>query len=123
MAIKFSRQKAAPFVYLLQKIFFRMTLFSFFLFMFISLLYAAGNFQGFLDTTQALILQALIYISITLLFFSCLSILISVLDTFLSRYISRRKIYAMGLYALSILISATVMVAARTILALAAGTE
>ena len=74
MAIKFSRKDAAPFVYLLQKIFFRMTLFSFFIFVSTSLLYAAGNFQGFLDTTQAFILQTLIYIAITLLFFSCLSI-------------------------------------------------
>ncbi len=123
MAVKFSRKEAAPFVYLLQKIFFRMTLFSFFVFMSLSLLYAAGNFQGFLDTTQAFILQTLIYISITLLFFSVLSILINVLDTFLSRYISRKKIVAMGLYFLSILLAATVMVAARTILALAAGTE
>ena len=123
MAIKFSRQKAAPFVYLLQKIFFRMTLFSFLIFISLSLLYAAGNFQKFLDSTQAFILQTLIYISITLLFFSVLSILINVLDTFLSRYISRKKIIAMGLYVLSILLAATVMVAARTILALAAGTE
>ena len=123
MAVKFSRKEAAPFVYLLQKIFFRMTLFSFFVFMSLSLLYAAGNFQGFLDTTQAFILQTLIYISITLLFFSVLSILINVLDTFLSRYISRKNIVAMGLYFLSILLAATVMVAARTILALAAGTE
>lgn len=123
MAIKFSRKDAAPFVYLLQKIFFRMTLFSFFIFVSTSLLYAAGNFQGFLDTTQAFILQTLIYIAITLLFFSCLSILINVLDTFLSRYISRKKIVAMGLYILSVLLSTTVMVAARAILALSAGTE
>ncbi len=123
MAIKFSRQKAAPFVYLLQKIFFRMTLFSFFLFMSLSVLYMAGNYQGFLDATQANILQSLIYISITLIFFSTLSILSSILDTFLSRYISKKKIISMGFYIFSVLSSSTVMIAARTILALAEGTD
>ena len=123
MATKIPKTKIAPFVYLLQKIFFRMTLFSFLIFVSLTLLYAAGNFQKFLDSTQAFILQSLIYMAITLLFFSVLSILSSVLDTFLSRYISRKKIVAMGLYALSLLLSATVMVAARAILALAAGTE
>ena len=123
MAVKFTRQDAAPFVYLLQKIFFRMTLFSFFIFLSLALLYAAGNFQGFLDSTQSFILQSLIYISITLMFFSILSIATNILDTFLSRYISRKKIIAMGLYFLSIISSTTVLVAARAILALAAGTE
>lgn len=123
MAIKFSSQKAAPFVYLLQKIFFRMTLFSFFLFMSLSVLYMAGNYQGFLDATQANILQSLIYISITLIFFSTLSILSSILDTFLSRYISKKKIISMGFYIFSVLSSSTVMIAARTILALAEGTN
>ena len=123
MQIKFQSSSLAPFVYLLQKIFFRMTLLSFFIFTLLGLLYAAGNYQFFLDSTQAFILQSLIYISITLLFFAGLSILTSVMDTFLSRYISKKKIVSMGFYILSVLLSVTVMLAARTILALAAGTE
>ena len=123
MQIKIPKARIAPFVYLLQKIFFRMTLFSFFIFISLTLLYAAGNFQKFLDSTQASVLQSLIFIAITLMFFSALSIATSVLDTFLSRIISRRKIIAMGFYALSVLVSGTVMVAARTVLTLAAGTE
>lgn len=89
----------------------------------LSVLYMAGNYQGFLDATQANILQSLIYISITLIFFSILSILSSILDTFLSRYISKKKIISMGFYILSVLSSSTVMIAARTILALAEGTD
>ena len=123
MQIKIPKARIAPFVYLLQKIFFRMTLFSFFVFMSLSVLYMAGNYQGFLDATQANILQSLIYISITLIFFSILSILSSILDTFLSRYISKKKIISMGFYILSVLSSSTVMIAARTILALAEGTD
>ncbi len=123
MQIKFSKISVAPFVYLLQKIFFRMTLFAFMLFTCLAILYIAGNYQNFLDSTQAFILQSLIYISITLLFFSVLSILSSVLDTFLSRYISKKKIISMGFYILSLLLSGTSIIAARTILVLAAGTE
>ncbi len=123
MQIKLSKMSVAPFVYLLQKIFFRMTLFTFILFLSLALLYVAGNFQAFLDSTQAFVLQSLIYISITLLFFSVLSISSSVLDTFLSRYISKKKIISMGFYILSLLLSATSIIAARTILVLAAGTE
>lgn len=89
----------------------------------LSVLYMAGNYQGFLDATQANILQSLIYISITLIFFSTLSILSSILDTFLSRYISKKKIISMGFYIFSVLSSSTVMIAARTILALAEGTD
>lgn len=89
----------------------------------LSVLYMAGNYQGFLDATQANILQSLIYISITLIFFSTLSILSSILDTFLSRYISKKKIISMGFYIFSVLSSSTVMIAARTILALAEGTN
>lgn len=66
-------------------------------------------------------MQSLIYISITLLFFASLSILTSVMDTFLSRYISKKKIISMGFYILSVLLAVTVMLAARTILALADG--
>lgn len=91
------------------------------IFLSLALLYAAGNFQNFLDSTQAFILQTLIYISITLLFFAGLSILTSVMDTFLSRYISKKKIISMGFYILSVLLAVTVMLAARTILALAEG--
>ena len=123
MQAKNLKKRITPFVYLLQKIFFRMTLFSFFIFISLSLLYVAGNYQKFMDSTQSYILQNLIYIAITLLFFSALSIATSVLDTFLSRIISRRKIFAMGFYALSILISTTIMFAARAVLALSAGAE
>lgn len=123
MQTKIIKARIAPFVYLLQKIFFRMTLFSFLIFISLSLLYAAGNFQKFLDATQAFILQNLIYIAITLGFFSLLSVLTSIVDTFLSRIISKRKILAMGFYSLNILLASTVLIAARTILALAAGTE
>ncbi|MCR5045983.1 MAG: hypothetical protein K6A42_05355 [Treponema sp.] len=121
MAVKFSRKSAAPFVYLLQKIFFRMTLFSFLLFLSLTLLYVAGNFQGFLDATQTRILRSLIYISITLLFFAVLSIASSLLDTFLSKYISKKKIISMGFYIFSLLLSVTAIVAARTVLVLASG--
>ena len=99
-----------------------MTLFSFLLFSSLILLYIAGNFQNFLDSTQTGILQSLIYIAITLMFFSFLAIFTSVLDTFLSRYISKKKIISMGFYILSLLSSVTVLVAARTILVLASGT-
>ncbi len=111
----------APLVYLLQKIFFRMTLFSFFLFVSLTLLYGAGNYQEFLDSSQIMILKSLIFISITLFFFAATSIIFTIMDTLFSRFYSMKKTAAIIFYAVSIILSALAMIAGRAILVLAAG--
>ncbi len=121
MQFKFSKLRVAPFVYLLQKIFFRMTVFSFMLTVSLALLYWAGNKQEFLDQSQAFVLQSLIYLSITLLFVAFFAIAFMVLDTILSRYTFVKKIVTLVFYIFCILLSTAIVLLARTVLVLASG--
>ncbi len=122
MQIKFSKLRLAPFVYLMQKIFFRMAVFSFMLVVSLALLYIAGNNQEFLDQSQAFILQSLIYLSITLIFAALLATVFMVLDSILSKFTFTKKIITLVFYIICILLSTAIVLSARTVLVLAEGT-
>lgn len=122
MQIKFSKLRLAPFVYLMQKIFFRMAVFSFMLVVSLALLYIAGNNQEFLDQSQAFILQSLIYLSITLIFSALLATVFMVLDSILSKFTFTKKIITLVFYIICILLSTAIVLSARTVLVLAEGT-
>lgn len=122
MQIKFSKLRLAPFVYLMQKIFFRMAVFSFMLVVSLALLYIAGNNQEFLDQSQAFILQSLIYLSITLIFASILATVFMVLDSILSKFTFTKNIITLVFYIICILLSTAIVLSARTVLVLAEGT-
>ena len=122
MQIKFSKLRIAPFVYLMQKIFFRMAVFSFMLVVSLALLYMAGNTQEFLDHSQAFILQSLIYLSITLIFAALLATIFMVLDSILSKFTFTKKIITLIFYIICIMLSIAIVLAARTVLVLAEGT-
>lgn len=122
MQIKFSKLRLAPFVYLMQKIFFRMAVFSFMLVVSLALLYIAGNNQEFLDQSQAFILQSLIYLSITLIFAALLATIFMVLDSILSKFTFTKKIITLVFYIICILLSTAIVLSARTVLVLAEGT-
>lgn len=122
MQIKFSKLRIAPFVYLMQKIFFRMAVFSFMLVVSLALLYMAGNTQEFLDQSQAFILQSLIYLSITLIFAALLATIFMVLDSILSKFTFTKKIITLIFYIICIILSTAIVLAARTVLVLAEGT-
>ena len=122
MQIKFSKLRLAPFVYLMQKIFFRMAVFSFMLVVSLTLLYIAGNNQEFLDQSQAFILQSLIYLSITLAFSAILATIFMVLDSILSKFTFTKKIITLVFYIICILLSTAIVLSARTVLVLAEGT-
>ena len=122
MQIKFSKLRLAPFVYSMQKIFFRMAVFSFMLVVSLALLYIAGNNQEFLDQSQAFILQSLIYLSITLIFAALLATVFMVLDSILSKFTFTKKIITLVFYIICILLSTAIVLSARTVLVLAEGT-
>ena len=122
MQIKLSKLRLAPFVYLMQKIFFRMAVFSFMLTISLALLYIAGNTQNFLDQSQAFILQSLIYISITLAFAAVLATVFMVLDSVLSKYTFVKKIITLVFYIICGILSVVIVLSARTVLVLAEGT-
>ena len=122
MQIKFSKLRIAPFVYLMQKIFFRMAVFSFMLVVSLALLYIAGNTQEFLDQSQAFILQSLIYLSITLIFAALLATVFMVLDSILSKFTFTKKIITLVFYIICIILSIAIVLSARTVLVLAEGT-
>lgn len=122
MQIKFSKLRIAPFVYLMQKIFFRMAVFSFMLVVSLALLYIAGNNQEFLDQSQAFILQSLIYLSITLAFSAILATIFMVLDSILSKFTFTKKIITLVFYIICIMLSTAIVLSARTVLVLAEGT-
>ena len=122
MQIKFSKLRLAPFVYLMQKIFFRMAVFSFMLVVSLALLYIAGNNQEFLDQSQAFILQSLIYLSITLAFSAILATIFMVLDSILSKFTFTKKIITLVFYIICIMLSTAIVLSARTVLVLAEGT-
>lgn len=122
MQIKFSKLRLAPFVYLMQKIFFRMAVFSFMLVVSLALLYMAGNTQEFLDQSQAFILQSLIYLSITLIFAALLATIFMVLDSILSKFTFTKKIITLVFYIICIILSTAIVLAARTVLVLSEGT-
>ena len=122
MQIKFSKLRLAPFVYLMQKIFFRMAVFSFMLVVSLALLYIAGNNQEFLDQSQAFILQSLIYLSITLIFAALLATVFMVLDSILSKFTFTKKIITLVFYIICVILSVAIALSARTVLVLAEGT-
>ncbi|MBR5964957.1 MAG: hypothetical protein IK015_02415 [Treponema sp.] len=122
MQIKLSKVRLAPFVYLMQKIFFRMAVFSFMLVVSLALLYIAGNTQEFLDKSQAFILQSLIYLSITLIFAAILATIFMVLDSILSKFTFTKKIITLVFYIICIILSLAIVLSARTVLVLAEGT-
>lgn len=119
--IKFRKTEVASLVYFLSKILFRMTIFSLFLFLSLGLLYTAGNYQQFLDSSQELLLRAQIFISITLFFFAFISIVISALDCVLSHFFNYKKTLAFIFYFACLVLSAAVMLLSRALLVLSSG--
>ncbi len=121
MKPKVFRIRFAPFVYLMQRILFRMTLFSFLLLLSSALLYVAGNFQRFLDSSQAFILREAMSVAVTLFFFSVASIVVTILDSVFSKFFSWTKVVFLVFYVFCIALSAASVIIARGILALSAG--
>lgn len=121
MKPKVFRIRFAPFVYLMQRIFFRMTLFAFLLLISSVLLYVAGNSQRFLDSSQAFILREAMSVAVTLFFFSSASIIVTILDSVFSKFFSWTKVLFIAFYILCIAFAAASGIIARGILALSAG--
>lgn len=121
MKPKVFRMRFAPLIYLMQKILFRMTLFSFLLLISSALLYVAGSFQRFLDSSQTLILRETMFVAVTLFFFSIASIVVTILDSVFSRFFSWKKNIFLAFYVFCIALSAASGIVARGILALSAG--
>lgn len=121
MNLKLIRIKIAPLVYIMQKILFRMTLFSFLLLFASSLLFIAGNMQRFLDSNQALVLRQMIFMSITLFFFSLVSIFFTVLDTLLSKFFAWKKLAVIVFYVVCVILSVVCGVMARGVMILSLG--
>ena len=120
MKPKVFRMRFAPFVYLMQKILFRMTLFTFLLLISSALLYVAGNFQRFLDSSQMFILRETIFVAVTLFFFSLASIVAVILDSIFSKFFSWKKAAFLIFCVFCIALAAASGMAARGILALIA---
>lgn len=114
------RTKFAPLVLLMQKILFRMTLFSFLLLLSSALFYVAGNFQRFLDSSQTRILRNTIFIAVTLFFFAAASIVAAVIDSVVSRFFSWKKAVLLAFCVLCIALAVASGLAARGILAVSA---
>lgn len=112
------KNSGAQSVLLMQKILLRMTLFSFLLLISQVLLYVAGNFQKFLDSTQAFILRNTIFTAVTLFFFSLASIVAVILDSVLSKFFSRKTVALLAFCVFCIALAAVSGTAARGILAL-----
>lgn len=121
MKPKVFRIRFAPFVYLMQRILFRMTLFSFLLLLSSALLYVTGNFQRFLDSSQAFILREAMSVAVTLFFFSIASIVVTILDSVFSKFFSWTKVVFLVFYVFCIALSTASVIIARGILALSAG--
>ncbi|MCH5282379.1 MAG: hypothetical protein J1E59_01825 [Treponema sp.] len=112
------KNSGAQSVLLMQKILLRMTLFSFLLLISQVLLYVAGNFQKFLDSTQAFILRNTIFTAVTLFFFSLASIVAVILDSVLSKFFSRKTVALLAFCVFCIALAAVSGTVARGILAL-----
>lgn len=121
MKPKVFRMRLAPFVYLMQKILFRMTLFSFLLLLSSILLYVAGNFQRFLDSSQTFILRETMFVAVTLFFFSVVSIIVTILDSVFSKFYSWKKSIFFAFYVFCIALSSASGFVVRGILAFSAG--
>ena len=106
--------KKKPLLFRLTK---RVTLFLFLLLTAILIVYITGNFQGFLDSTQKIILLYAVLSAIALIFFSIFSILETIIYTIALRRIE--LIFYLVPFLLCILYAAIAAISASAILFIA----